>query len=319
MLRPPPSPTLFPYTTLFRSCRRSAPPSYPSISPHDPPPRLLSPSPRPRRRPLAASRAPPPPSPTRRAAPRPAAESAQAACQPPGGPDSGPDLNPARPGPLRLRDPHRQHPLVQRCLDLVRVKVTRQRHSVLEPAGAPRATPKHTLTLALPDLAADLQLRVGELNLDVLLPDPGQVGLDQPGILGLLDIHQRRPDGVGGIASPGALPQLVHALLQIGQFTERVPRLACLWSRSTTANGKWHVPSLSLGCSSIPGPTITGVIAVGGPSMERTGLSQQRVRKTPTRPKSASPKPFLSQWRPGAGSRHPSVKLARSRPAVNGA
>ena len=88
----------------------------------------------------------------------------------------------------------------------------------LELAHAARAAAQDALALALLDLAPHDELGVAHLDVDVLLVDARELGLDDPGVVGLLDVDRRDPRRAAG-APASAL-------------SSSSPICACSWSNS---------------------------------------------------------------------------------------
>src|SRR5215472_17635366 len=78
------------------------------------------------------------------------------------------DLYTVRLGPLRARHPDRQQAVLEAGIDLASIDPRRKRGAVLEGAAAARAMTNHADALALLYCAADEQLALANLNLDVL-------------------------------------------------------------------------------------------------------------------------------------------------------
>src|SRR5215470_5374345 len=101
----------------------------------------------------------------------------------------GADLHPAG-RLLGLREADRQDPLLHGGLDLVGVDVPGQDRAVIEPPGPPV---HQVLALLFADRASDAQGVLVDLQFDVVPGDPGEFGLDQVELLGLVDLAGRVP------------------------------------------------------------------------------------------------------------------------------
>jgi hypothetical protein len=123
---------------------------------------------------------------------------------------------------LRLGDPDVEHPVLELRLHPLRVHLARKRHAVLEAPDPTGAAAQEPLADALLDLAVDGELVVAQLDVDVLAPDSRQLGLDDPGILGLLDVDQGRPYLPVADIGSHALHQLAHLLVELLEIVERL-------------------------------------------------------------------------------------------------
>src|SRR2546423_7147113 len=106
----------------------------------------------------------------------------------PVGPSGRLDLDASPLRALRLRDAHREHTVVQLGVDAFRVDLARKSDPKLEASDSARAPPDDAVALALFDLSADGQLAAGHLDVHVLALDPRHLGLDDIGVLSLLDV-----------------------------------------------------------------------------------------------------------------------------------
>src|SRR5688500_10543023 len=138
-------------------------------------------------------------------------------------PSTSGDLDVPRLCLLRLRDPDRQDAAVELRVDLLGVGLAGQVDAELELAHAPRAAPQDARALALLDLAPHHELGVVHLDVDVLLVDARQLGLDDPCVVGLLDVDRRDPRrALPRRAGERALQQLAHLRLQLVELAERL-------------------------------------------------------------------------------------------------
>src|SRR6266446_8202006 len=118
-----------------------------------------------------------------------------------GGGGTGPSQRPSGrfdldASPLRTRrlgDANREHTVVELRVDAFRVDFAWEHDPELELADPARTPADDAFALALLDLAADRQLVAGNLDVHVLAVDPGHLGLDDVGVLELLDVDRRDP------------------------------------------------------------------------------------------------------------------------------
>src|SRR5581483_1918159 len=170
-----------------------------------------------------------------RSRPGPLLSSAERACREPAGPSPlDLDLPPLR--PLGLRHAHRKHAVAERRLDLVALDVVGQCDAVVETAGAPGLTTQHAATLALLDLAADRQLVADELHVDVVALHARQVGLDDVGVVGLLDVDEGRPAQPVGRRETAAERLVEQPPHPVGHLVEVAKRIPPLRGRPGSAN-----------------------------------------------------------------------------------
>src|SRR4051812_21158688 len=136
------------------------------------------------------------------------------------------DLDLAWLGLLGLGHADLEHAVVQARLGLDVAAEAGQRHRVLELADASGATAQDALALALHDRAADRQLAFVGLDVHVLGARTGQLGLQDPGVVGLLDVDVGHPraDDLGRRAHH-LLQKLGGLLLDLLQLTERLVAL----------------------------------------------------------------------------------------------
>src|SRR4051812_2767013 len=136
------------------------------------------------------------------------------------------DLDLAWLGLLGLGHADLEHAVVQARLGLDVAAQAGQRHHVLELADAPGATAQDALALALRDRAANRQLAFVDLDVHVLGARTGQLGLQDPGVVGLLDVDVGDPRaGDLGRRAHHLLQKLGGLLLDVLQLTERLVAL----------------------------------------------------------------------------------------------
>ena len=92
---------------------------------------------------------------------------------------------------LGLGHADRQDALIEVRLDLRGVDLVREPHAILEVPGPTCPSAQCTFTLALLDLSCDRQLVADELDVHVLALDPRELGLEDVGVVLLLDVHER--------------------------------------------------------------------------------------------------------------------------------
>src|SRR5262249_3187925 len=132
----------------------------------------------------------------------------------------GADLHPAG-RLLGLREADRQDPLLHGGLDLVGVDVPGQDRAVIEPPGPPV---HQVLALLFADRAGDAQGVLVDLQFDVVPGEPGEFGLDQVELLGLVDLDVRLPRRLAGFLRGDLVIQPPHAITQVLDLAGRVPQ-----------------------------------------------------------------------------------------------
>src|SRR6266702_6683216 len=100
-------------------------------------------------------------------------------------------------------------------------------------AGAQRPGPHvhHVLALLLGDRAGDAQAVLVDLQFDVVPGDPGEFGLDQVELLGLVDLDVRLPRRLVGSLRGELVVQPPHAVTQVLELADRVPQCCGLEER----------------------------------------------------------------------------------------
>src|SRR3954447_8625163 len=88
-------------------------------------------------------------------------------------------------------------------------------------------------------------------GIDLLALHARQVGLDDPGALGLLDVHHR-DERRAAVAIGAALNELGEVLLESFQLAERIPALDRLGSGVTPSHWEGHGTPFRLGSDASP-------------------------------------------------------------------
>src|ERR1700761_9211460 len=138
------------------------------------------------------------------------------------------DLDLARLGRLGLGDGHGEDAIVELRAYAVRVDVTRQERPVFEASDATRATVTAFLLVLLRprDLAADDQLTVLELEVDLVPLHAGQFRANYVGVVGLRHVGGRGPRQVGNgdrdQGTKGHVHELTHAIVDVFELAGRV-------------------------------------------------------------------------------------------------
>src|SRR6266550_2501995 len=134
------------------------------------------------------------------------------------------DASPLRTG--RLGDANREHTVVELCVDAFRVDLARKHDPELELADPARTSADDAFALALLDLAADRQLVAGNLDVHVFAVDPRHFGLDDVGVLQLLDVDRRDPSRrLVEHAPEGLIEHPPHTFVQLAELAQRAPVL----------------------------------------------------------------------------------------------
>src|SRR6202012_3956974 len=138
------------------------------------------------------------------------------------------DLDLARLGRLRLGDRHGEDAVMQFRALPVSVDVPRQERAVLEASGAAGATVAAlvVILLGLRDFAADDQLAVLELQVDLVPLHSGQLHADHVGVISLRHVGRRGPrqvgDGDRGEGTEGHVHELAHAVVDVFELAGRI-------------------------------------------------------------------------------------------------
>src|ERR1700761_5160197 len=138
------------------------------------------------------------------------------------------DLDLARLGLLGLGDRHGEDAVVELRAYPVGVDVTGQERPVLETSGGAGAAVA-AIFLVLRgrrDLAADDQLAVLELQVDLVPLHAGQLHADHVGVVGLRHVSRRGPrqvgDGDRGEGTEGHVHELAHAIVDVFELAGRI-------------------------------------------------------------------------------------------------
>src|SRR6185312_5572435 len=110
------------------------------------------------------------------------------------------DTPPAR--LLGLGNPHGEHAVFERGVDALGVRLLGQDHAILKAPHAAGAPAQDAGAFALDDLTRDDEFGVAHLDVDVLAADARHLGLDDPRVVGLLDVDGGDPRQV--VSSSGA-------------------------------------------------------------------------------------------------------------------
>src|SRR6266550_3680532 len=158
------------------------------------------------------------------------------------------DASPLRTG--RLGDANREHTVVELCVDAFRVDFARKHDPELELADPARTPADDAFALALLDLAADRQLVAGNLDVHVFAVDPRNLGLDDVGVLQLLDIDRRDPSrGLVEHAPEGLIEHPPHTFVQLAELAQRAPALGsgpvAFWEKLRHLTISFHSVSIS--------------------------------------------------------------------------
>src|ERR1700761_1272119 len=138
------------------------------------------------------------------------------------------DLDLARLGRLGLGDGHGEDAIVEFRAYAVRVDVTRQERPVFEASGATRAAVAafFLVLLRLRDLAADDQLAILELEVDLVALNAGQFHANHVGVVGLRHVGGRGPRQVGNTdrdeGTEGHVHELAHAIVDVLELAGRI-------------------------------------------------------------------------------------------------
>src|SRR5262249_6950741 len=132
------------------------------------------------------------------------------------------DLDAVRFGALRPWHRHRQHATLEASCHAIGVNSGGKGGAIAERAGAPAAMTQHTGALSFPDLPAYRQLAIADIYLQVLAARARQVHFEDPRIVGLFDVHRRRP-----VLTPDAFPPRCeepahHPVPHLVELTERI-------------------------------------------------------------------------------------------------
>src|ERR1700761_3332901 len=138
------------------------------------------------------------------------------------------DLDLARLGRLGLGDGHGEDAIVEFRAYAVRVDVTRQERPVFEASAATRAAVAafFLVLLRLRDLAADDQLAILELEVDLVALNAGQFHANHVGVVGLRHVGGRGPRQVGNTdrdeGTEGHVHELAHAIVDVLELAGRI-------------------------------------------------------------------------------------------------
>ena len=140
-------------------------------------------------------------------------------------------------------------------LDLVLVHCPGQGDVVLEVPGPPGSAPETTPPLPFLDVAGDHQLVIAQLDVDVVAIDTRHLGLDDPGVVGLLDVGKRGPRAAVAVGrGPDGLHQASHLLLKLLELPERIPSLHRPGRGFGASCGQGHQPLLLMVGLQFPRP-----------------------------------------------------------------